>query len=218
MKQLDFSLQNRFFPGSQAFASPPDMASSGVREDVYLTITPPFDGVCGMLFLIILVGIFCQMLACIPYIVYIFWLFFANYFGCWMWQMLLSLLVWNQWIFLADVVCHIIISWLMFVAIVADVNATLFVCRRWKPHWMMFLLIVADVITTIWIGWCYCHSGGWNYHILNGLMFLPNAADGTATYVTADKFVYCGRWNGHFVTGWCYCHTGRWNGHWLECF
>ena len=48
------------------------MALSGVRENVYLTITPTFDGVCGMLFLIILVGIFCQMLACMPYIVYIF--------------------------------------------------------------------------------------------------------------------------------------------------
>ena len=32
--------------------------------------------------------------------------------------------------FLADVVCHIIMSWLMFVAIVADVNATLYVCGR----------------------------------------------------------------------------------------
>ena len=33
-------------------------------------------------------------------------------------------------VFLADVICHIIMSWLMFVAIVADVNATLFVCGR----------------------------------------------------------------------------------------
>ena len=27
---------------------------------------------------------------------------------------------------------------------------------------------------------------------------LPNAAVGTATYVTAEVFVCCGRWNGHF--------------------
>ena len=34
------------------------MASSGVWENVNLTITPTFDGVCGMLFfIIILVGI-----------------------------------------------------------------------------------------------------------------------------------------------------------------
>ena len=34
------------------------MASSGVWENVILTITPTFDGVCGMLFfIIILVGI-----------------------------------------------------------------------------------------------------------------------------------------------------------------
>ena len=38
------------------------MASSGVRENVNLTITPTFDGVCGMLFYIILVLIFyCQI-------------------------------------------------------------------------------------------------------------------------------------------------------------
>ena len=50
------------------------MASSGVRENVYLIITPTFVGVCGMLFLIILVGNFCQMLACMPYVVYILFL------------------------------------------------------------------------------------------------------------------------------------------------
>ena len=47
------------------------MASSGVWENVNLTITPTFDGVCGMLFFIILilfdiimliVGIFAIML------------------------------------------------------------------------------------------------------------------------------------------------------------
>ena len=30
--------------------------------------------------------------------------------------------------FLADVVCHMIMSWLMLIAIVADINATLFPC------------------------------------------------------------------------------------------
>ena len=34
------------------------MASSSVRENVNLTITPTFGGVCGMLFYIILVLIF----------------------------------------------------------------------------------------------------------------------------------------------------------------
>ena len=43
------------------------MASSGVWENVYLTITPTFVGVCGMWFLLILVGIFCQILACLPF-------------------------------------------------------------------------------------------------------------------------------------------------------
>ena len=45
--------QNIFFPGTQAFASPPDMASSGVWENIILCKTPTFDGVCGMLYHII---------------------------------------------------------------------------------------------------------------------------------------------------------------------
>ena len=36
------------------------MASSGVWENVFLTITPTFDGVCGMLFFIILMGFFAK--------------------------------------------------------------------------------------------------------------------------------------------------------------
>ena len=42
-----------FFLRTQAFTSPTDMASSGVRENVNLPITPTFDGVCGMLIYII---------------------------------------------------------------------------------------------------------------------------------------------------------------------
>ena len=55
-------LYNRtdFFLRTQDFASPTEMASSSVRENVNLTITPTFDGVCGMLFYIILVLIFIQ--------------------------------------------------------------------------------------------------------------------------------------------------------------
>ena len=50
-------LYNRtdFFLRTHAFTSPTDMASSSVRENVNLTITPTYDGVCGMLFYIILV-------------------------------------------------------------------------------------------------------------------------------------------------------------------
>ena len=54
------------------------MASSGVWENVFLTITPTFDGVCGMLFFIILVGIFCQILACLPF--FCFLIMFGNFF------------------------------------------------------------------------------------------------------------------------------------------
>ena len=54
IKELNF-LWNRtiFFPGTQAFASPPDMASSGVWENIILYKTPTIDGVCGMLCYII---------------------------------------------------------------------------------------------------------------------------------------------------------------------
>ena len=48
-----FSGTEQFFPGTQAFASPPAMASSGVWENIILCKTPTFDGVCGMFFYII---------------------------------------------------------------------------------------------------------------------------------------------------------------------
>ena len=50
--------QNQFLMETQAFASPPDMASSGVWENIILTKTPTFEGVCRMLYFIILN--FCQ--------------------------------------------------------------------------------------------------------------------------------------------------------------
>ena len=42
-----FSGTEQFFPGTQSFASPPDMASSGVWENIILCKTPTLDGVCG---------------------------------------------------------------------------------------------------------------------------------------------------------------------------
>ena len=54
MKWLIFSSTEYIFPRPQAFASPSDMASSGVWENVFLATTPTFDGVCGMLWYIIL--------------------------------------------------------------------------------------------------------------------------------------------------------------------
>ena len=47
-------LTEQIFHGTQAFAGPTDMASSRVWENIILTITPTFDGVCGMLFFIII--------------------------------------------------------------------------------------------------------------------------------------------------------------------
>ena len=41
--------------------------------------------------------------------------------------------------------------WLMFLAIVADVKATVFV-YLWKTTYLMYCLIVADVIATLLIG------------------------------------------------------------------
>ena len=71
------------------------------------------------------------MLACMPYIVYIFLNIFlptvldvgCDRCCCHFWFE-------TNGYFLADVICHIIMPWLMFVAIVVDVNATLFVCGR----------------------------------------------------------------------------------------
>ena len=52
--------QNQFFLGTQAFASPTDMASSGIWENVHLSKTPTLDGVCGKLSFIIILNI-CQI-------------------------------------------------------------------------------------------------------------------------------------------------------------
>ena len=53
IRNSNFSGTEQFLPGTQAFASPPDMASSGVWENIILYKTPTFDGVCGMLYYII---------------------------------------------------------------------------------------------------------------------------------------------------------------------
>ena len=147
-------------------------------------------------------------------ILYNFWIFLDQLLECWMWQMLLSHFLkpmeifWQMLFAIYYVMADVI-------AIVANVNATIFVCGRWN-HIRYFVVC----------GRCYSHTMNWLMLLpkwqmelphMNGLMLLPNVADGTATYVTADEFVYCGRWNSHLVTGWCYCHGGRWNGHWLEC-
>ena len=52
-KELNFLWNRTIFPGTQAFASPPDMASSGVWENIILYKTLTIDGVCGMLYYII---------------------------------------------------------------------------------------------------------------------------------------------------------------------
>ena len=52
--------QNQFFLGTQAFTSPSDMASYGVWENVHISNTPTFDGVCGKLSFIIILNI-CQI-------------------------------------------------------------------------------------------------------------------------------------------------------------
>ena len=49
--------QDQFLLVTQAFASPPDMASSGVWENVILPKTPTFEGVSGILYYIIFLNL-----------------------------------------------------------------------------------------------------------------------------------------------------------------
>ena len=79
------------------------MASSSVRENVNLTITPTFDGVCGMLFYIILVLIF---IAKFEYMSVFFEYFWTNFLLVEVTDVIVIIL--NQWKFLADVVCHML--------------------------------------------------------------------------------------------------------------
>ena len=64
-----FSGTEQFFPGTQAFASPPDMASSGVWENIILSKTPTFDGVCGMFFLYNIILDNCQKVIFVKFFV-----------------------------------------------------------------------------------------------------------------------------------------------------
>ena len=72
LRTLFFSGTEQFFPGTQAFASPPDMASSGVWENIILCKTPTFDGVCGIFLYIIFIHNFnfdnCQRIIFVQYV------------------------------------------------------------------------------------------------------------------------------------------------------
>ena len=81
-----------------------------------------------------------------------------------------------NWLFMADVFSHC----------GRCESHSIFVCG--KPH-LMNCLVVADVMATLLIGWCHCHSGGWNYHIVWADV-LPNITVGTATFVTAIWLVW----------------------------
>ena len=149
------------------------MASSGVWKNVFLAITPTFDGVCRILWFIILDGFFAK----IWHICHLL-LNLANFFWYFLWQMLLSLFCWQPLDIVGRCCCQLVVMADVF-AIVADVKATLFVCVNWQ---LLNVFVVADVITTL-LGWCIYHSGWWNYHIY-GLMFYPIIPIGTAMWVT----------------------------------
>ena len=53
IRKLNFYLTESILLETQAFTSPPDMASSGVWEIIILTKTPTSEGVCRMLYFII---------------------------------------------------------------------------------------------------------------------------------------------------------------------
>ena len=57
IRKLNSLQQDQFFLVTQAFASPPDMASSGVWENVILPKTPTFEGVSGILYYIIFLNL-----------------------------------------------------------------------------------------------------------------------------------------------------------------
>ena len=54
IRKLNSLQQDQFLLVTQAFASPPDMASSGVWENVILPKTSTFEGVSGILYYIFL--------------------------------------------------------------------------------------------------------------------------------------------------------------------
>ena len=57
IRKLNSLQQDQFLLVTQAFASPPDMASSGVWENVILPKTPTFEGVTGILYYVIFLNL-----------------------------------------------------------------------------------------------------------------------------------------------------------------
>ena len=57
IRKLNSLQQDQFLLVTQAFTSPPDMASSGVWENVILPKTPTFEGVSGILYYIIFLNL-----------------------------------------------------------------------------------------------------------------------------------------------------------------
>ena len=113
------------------------MASSSVRENVFLTMTPTLGGVYGKLLYTIL-----------------------NFFI--LGQMIVDDIFWvlSTFVMVIDV-CHHYQRRLADV--IALINNGWFYCRSF--YWLMLLpmfLFVADVIATVFYGWCCCHSG-WCY-------------------------------------------------------
>ena len=186
MKWLIFSLTEYIFPRPQAFASPSDMASSGVWENVFLATTPTFDGVCGMLWYIILD-------VCIAKFWHIcHWLLiFANFYWFCVTDVVVTCVL--QPFFLADVIAFNCI-WLMLLATVADVEAT-FYCvnpQCWFGRCFCHICL-ADV---------FCHSGWCIYHSCIGWCICQLNQMEQPFVVTAINGLICGRWNGHCFCDW----------------
>ena len=57
IRKLNSLQQDQFLLVTQTFASPPDMASSGVWENIILPKTPTFEGVSGILYYIIFLNL-----------------------------------------------------------------------------------------------------------------------------------------------------------------
>ena len=57
IRKLNSLQQDQFLLVTQAFTSPPDMASSGVWENVIFPKTPTFEGVSGILYYIIFLNL-----------------------------------------------------------------------------------------------------------------------------------------------------------------
>ena len=131
---------------------------------------------------------FCQILAYLPVCYVGRWysqLFDVGCDRCYCHQLFV-----NHLMLLANVICHVVVIWLMIFANVADGIA--------------IFLLLWQMKTTFLDNWCCCDCGRWKTTMWMADV-IAIVVDGITTLITGWCYNQCSRWNSHMCDSWCYC-------------